>query len=464
MAARTYVTWIENDQELAGALSQAQLDEDPDQAGDGAVSGDYQVDVDTLRLAGKLSWQLAGDAQLEAGVSWEQQSLYHPIVDRIMVDFDGPGPMEPVEVFSLLIDTDQDNAGGTLRYRRSFGDHELTVGANLGWTRVQGGNYRNLGGNKNGQTTIIDNDATAVEVFVMDRWQVADRWTLTAALQGVRAERDVKNTDVESGALSNPQATYDALNPRIGAIFDASDDVALYANISRLFEPPTNYELQDNVAGGDATLSPMDGTVFEIGTRGGTGPGTADGWSWDVSLYYAAIRDEILSVDDPEAPGTSLSTNVDRTVHAGLELLVNGSWRVGTRGSLAPLASFTLNHFEFDDDATYGNNRLPSAPDFVLHGELMYHHDAGWYAGPTFDVIGNRYADFANSYAVDDYALLGLRGGWSAQRWSAYAEFGNVLDEDYIAYSAVRNVAAEDAAILYPGAPRSVYVGVNYQF
>ncbi len=464
LAARAYVTWIENDQELAGALSREQVNDDPDQAGDGAVSGNYQVDVDTLRLAGKLSWQLAGDAQLEAGVSWEQQSLYHPIVDRIMVDFDGPGPMEPVEVFSLLIDTDQDNAGGTLRYRRSYGEHEVTVGANLGWTRVQGGNYRNLGGNKNGQTTVIDNDATAIEVFVMDRWQLADRLTLTAALQGVRAERDVKNVDTESGALSNPSDTYVALNPRVGAIVDVSDDIALYANVSRLFEPPTNYELQDNVAGGDATLDPMDGSVFEIGTRGGSSTGTTDRWGWDVSLYYAAIRDEILSVDDPAAPGTSLSTNVDRTVHAGLELLVNGSWRIGDGGSLEPLASFTLNHFEFDNDAVYGNNRLPSAPDFVLHGELIYRHGSGWYAGPTVDVIGDRYADFANTYAVDDYALLGLRGGWSTQHWSAYAELGNVLDEEYIAYSAVRNVAAEDAAILYPGAPRSIYVGVSYRF
>ena len=107
LALRGFLTWLSNDQELAGSLSREQMDADPDQAEAAAVGGNYQVNVDTLRLAGKITWQLGGEGQFEAGLSYEQQSLYHPIVDRILVDFDGPGPMEPMEVFSLLIDTDQ---------------------------------------------------------------------------------------------------------------------------------------------------------------------------------------------------------------------------------------------------------------------------------------------------------------------------------------------------------------------
>ena len=50
-----------------------------------------------------------------------EQSLYHPIVDQIFVDFDGPGPNAPVEVFSLLIDTDHRNFGAMVRYDRDLG-------------------------------------------------------------------------------------------------------------------------------------------------------------------------------------------------------------------------------------------------------------------------------------------------------------------------------------------------------
>jgi iron complex outermembrane receptor protein len=297
----------------------------------------------------------------------------------------------------------------------------------------------------------------------MDRWQFADRWTFTLALQGVRAERNVRNTDVDSGILSNPSEVYTSINPRIGAIFDLSDDASLYANVSRLYEPPTNYQLQDNVAGGDATLDAMYGTVLEVGTRGGGGLGDDDIWQWDLSLYYAEIHDEILSVDDPSAPGTSLSTNVDQTVPAGLELLINASWDIG-KGSIEPLLSLTVNHFEFDNDPAYGNNRLPVAPKYALHGEVMYSNDRGWFAGPTFDLTGERYGDFTNTFEIEDYALLGLRGGWSGREWKIFAELGNLLDEEYVAYNAVRDVATSDAAILYPGAPRSAFVGIEWKF
>jgi iron complex outermembrane receptor protein len=298
----------------------------------------------------------------------------------------------------------------------------------------------------------------------MDRWQIADRWTLTLAVQGVRADRDVHNLDVDSGALSSPSDTYTALNPRLGAIFDLNDEVVLYANASRLFEPPTNFELQDNIAGGDATLDAMTGTVIEIGTRGGDSFGANNRWGWDMSLYYADIRDEILSVDDPSAPGTSLTTNVDRTIHAGLEVLLDASWRIGERGAIQPLLSFTVNHFEFDNDPVYRSNQLPAAPDYALRGELLYRDDRGWFAGPTFEIVGERYADFANTYTVDQYSLLGLRGGWSGQRWKIYADLGNILDEDYVATHYVRNIAPDDAAILFPGAPRSMFIGIERQF
>lgn len=52
--------------------------------------------------------------------------------------------------------------------------------------------------------------------------------------------------------------------------------------------------------------------------------------------------------------------------------------------------STTLNDFSFDDDANYGNNDLPAAPDYVVRGEMLYRNSNGFYTGPTFDFIGRR--------------------------------------------------------------------------
>jgi iron complex outermembrane receptor protein len=398
---------------------------------------------------------------MEIGLSWEQQSLFHPIVDQIMVDFDGPGPAPAVEVFSLLVDSDQRNAGASFRYRLETGTHQLLFGANYGDTTVQGGNYRNLHGRPNGLSERVDESADSLELFAVDRWRFAEAWTLVYGAQYVAAGRDVQVTDAVSGDVRNPKANFSTVNPRLGLIYSLAGDSEVYASISRLYEPPTNYEIEDDVRGNNETLDAMHGEVFEIGLRGSSDTAAGLLWHWDVSAYYARIRDEILSVDDPEAPGNSLATNMDRTTHAGIEALVGASFAIGNGAHrLEPLVSFTLNRFSFDSDPVYGNNDLPAAPAWFARGEILYRH-GNFSAGPTFDLVGRRYADFANSYAVDDYGLLGLRASYSGERWEFFGELRNLLDEDYIATVGVQNEAAPDARVLNPGAPLSVYLGAR---
>ena len=84
-------TYVDNDQRLPGALTRAEVDADPDQASAAALGGNYGKVVKTARVAAKTTWSLGANGSLSAGLSYEGQSLYHPIVNRIFVDFDGPG-------------------------------------------------------------------------------------------------------------------------------------------------------------------------------------------------------------------------------------------------------------------------------------------------------------------------------------------------------------------------------------
>ena len=92
-------------------------------------------------------------------------------------------------------------------------------------------------------------------------------------------------------------------------IYALGENGELFGSVSRLFEAPTTFEMQDDVRGGNATLDAMHGTVYEIGARSTPPEGEATRWHWDVSLYYAQIRDENLSIDDPAAPGSTRSTS-----------------------------------------------------------------------------------------------------------------------------------------------------------
>jgi len=462
VSTRVFVTALDSDAKLPGALTRAEVDADPGQASPVAFDANYGKNVDTRRIALKTTWQIDSGSALDIGLSYERQSLYHPIVEQIMVDFDGPGPDAPVEVFSLLVDTDHRDTGASLRYRKEAGAHHLLIGVNYGDGAVSGGNYRNLNGRPNGLSEFVDDAADSLEVFAVDRWRMNERWTLVYGAQWVDADRDVRTTNAADGESRNPQSNYSSFNPRLGVIYSVDEDNELYLSASRIHEAPTNFELEDDARGNDATLDAMHGEVLEAGMRGQAQTGEATRWRWDVSFYYARLRDEILSVDDPAAPGNSLTTNIDRTTHAGIEALLGASFAAGP-GRVEPLLSVTYNDFSFDSDPNYGDNELPAAPGYAIRGEILYRLRS-FYVGPTLDLVGKRFADFANTYSIDDYVLVGLRAGYDAERWECFAEARNLADQAYIATVNVLNEAAPDARVLYPGAPRSVYAGVRFRF
>lgn len=438
VATRFYATYSDYYGELPRELTPAQYAADPRQARADAIAGNQSKDVQAFRLAFKTTFAEFAGGTLELGASHERQSLYHPIAST--------------PFFSLLIDTDHEDSGAMLRYRRSAGAHDLAFGANYGFSRIDGGNYQNIGGRRGALMWTTDDDAATLELFALDRWKLTPRWTLVYGTQYVTADRD-------AGGF---EGHYDAFNPRLGVVYGSSAGSEWYASVSRIYEAPTTFELVDEATGGGKVLDAMHGVVGESGLRGTTLLGGTQ-LSWDVSAYYTWLRDEILSIDDPRAPGTSLASNIDRTTHAGLEALVGGSFAVGDGHRIEPLVSATYNAFSFDSDPVYGDGRLPSAPRWFARGELMYGHVPGLRFGPTFDLVGPRYVDFANTYRIGTHGLLGARASFRSGRWETFAEVRNLLDRRYVATVSVKDRVTPDAQFLFPGAPRSFYAGVRWQ-
>ena len=448
---RFYVTYVDNDQELPGSLSQAQFDEDPYQANPSNIPGNFLYNVEKWRVANRTEWNISDTSNLVVGFSFEDQSLYHPIVEN--------------PFFSLLIDNDQTTFGTTVRYDKKLGNHDLLLGLNYGETRVKGGNYQHSGGIRGALSTKVDNQADNLELFAIDRWHFAERWTLVYGAQAVTGSREVSNVDATSGVERNPKDDYDSINPRLGMIYQLADRSELFANVSKLYEAPTLYQLEDDVQANNETLDPMQGVVGEVGTRGTAPLGQASQWNWEVSVYYAQIEDEILSIDDPSAPGTSLATNIEDTIHAGVEALFGASLALGSNAQrIEPVLSLTWNDFTFDNDPLYGNNQLPVAPEFFIKGEVIYRHGNGFFAGPTFDIVDDRFGDFANNKDIEGYELLGLRTGLERDNWEVYLEGRNLTDEVYVSNVSVSDNEAVNPVSIQAGEPRSFYAGIRFDF
>ena len=440
VSTRFYANYLDFYAELPRELTPAQYHQDPDQARADAILGNHSKDVKAWRIALKTTVEQVGGGTLEIGASYEHQFLFHPIVSA--------------PFFSLLIDTAHKDTGAMLRYQRASGSHDLLFGASYGYSTVNGGNYSNDSGQPGFLLWTADDAASSLEAFALDRWTFATGWTLVYGAQYTTADRNV----------SGFKADYDGVNPRLGIIRKLGEESEWYASASRVYEAPTTFELTDDYNGGGTALDAMYGNVVETGVRGKSTHGET-GLNWDVSLYYTALRDEILSRDDPNAPGTGLSANIGKTTHAGVEALLGASFAPGSGAHrIEPLINATYNAFTFDSDPQYGDNKLPSAPRYFVRGEIMYRNNAGFSAGPTFDFVGAKYVDFANSYRIGSYGLLGARTGLSANNWEIFAEARNLLDRDYVATIVVKDVASPNSEMLFPGAPRSFYAGMHLQF
>lgn len=465
---RSFLTYINDRQQLTGSITQAQFDANPMQADPAYVFGDHQVNVKTYRFATEGTWDINASSQLQFGVSYEQQRLFHPIVD-MLVDIGPDQP--PLDVYSLLINTTQRTSGATVRYNVVDGNHDVLVGMNLVHTVNAGGNYNNLQGQRGAQQAIVDTRGSNANVFALDRWQFVPGWTLVYGVQGVMTDLDDRTVDdvnVGNTVPRNRKNHFSSLNPRLGLIRALGTDAEAFASIGRLYQSPNFFDL-DNARqerGPQADLDSMQGLSYEVGVRGReqTGAG-APSWHWSASVYYEQVHDEILSIHNPAPPPDSLTTNIAHTVHAGVEALVGASLPIGTDGSrVEPLLSAAFNDFSFGDDPVYGNNHLPSAPRYLVRGEVMYRNAKGFYAGPTFDLVGWRDVDFANAYRVGGYGLMGLRAGVQHGRWDFFGELDNAFDRKYVREVSVMNAATPLDAVLTAGAPRSVFVGLRLEY
>jgi len=428
------------------------------------------VNTETERVANKTTWTIDDKSSFDIGFSFENQHLYHPIVDTVHFF-----PGDTADRFSMLVDSTQQDWGTAARYNRHFDSHDLLVGLNVGTNSDRGGNYVNNGGLKGPMSNAITKKADNIEIFAQDHWHLTDKWTLTPAIQGVFAHREVNNARLaipqdanfnvysSGGKASND---YTGFNPSLGLMYNLTKNASLYTNATRLYAPPTNYNIADNITSGSSTtnLKAMEGTSVEIGTRGKQNINALNSVNWDLALYYSWLNNEILSVTP--ASGSPIASNFNNTVHAGVEGLIGGNFALDSKGThtIRPMLSYTVNSFNFDNDRTYGNNALPAAPDYFLKGEAMYHHSAGYFMGPTFDVVGKRWGDYANTYKIDSYGLLGMRTGWSNNHYKLFVEGRNLLNTVYVANTNILNTAGSGDAMLNAGAPLSFYGGVEITY
>lgn len=433
--SRFYFAWATSDSQLPGNLTKAQLRHDPRQRNPVEAAGDQARDTDVARVANRTVWRF-GQARVEAVAYYARFSLFHPIFQ--------------------VLDQDADTVGGELRFvseaplagRRNL----LVAGYAPSRTALDEDRHKNVGGHRGTRTDKSTQISTMNEFYVENTHYVLPKLGVVLGVQHTRATRDLNDKFVPVGETNGSfEEAYTATSPKYGLLYELAPKVQLFANVSKSFEPPSF---------GEGTVASVPnraqkGWTYEVGTRGETAR-----FDWDVALYRARLRDELLGTSVGPGGQTQV-VNVPHTVHEGLEAALGGRF-----GAFQWQTAALVNRFRFDDDPVYGDKTLPGLPKALLRGELLYRGAKGFYAGPNVEWSPRSYpVDMANTLDADKYAVWGFKFGQEVDHhWSWFVDARNLFDKKYAATTGVvRDAGGADQAQFLPGDGRSVFAGVQWR-
>ena len=278
--------------------------------------------------------------------------------------------------------------------------------------------------------------------FVQDQVALTDKLKVLAGARFERFEHDYE-TYVPGG--KSWQASDNAVTPRIGVTYDLTETLAVYADTARSFKPNTG---ASRLGGG---FTPEKGKSYEMGIKW---EALDEQLSVDAAIYQIEKRN-VLTTDPVDstfsvAAGEVRSRGFDVNVAGNLtpEWRVIGGYayvdaavtkdnmlRSGTRLLNIPKNSFSLlNMYEFQDGTLKGLG--------VGTGLKYVDERAGQTANTAFSMDSYTVVDLLSFYKINDKVRLNL-------------DVKNLLDRDY-EEGAFGNVYA------FPGAPRTVQVGISY--
>ena len=446
---RLYLSGADLKQQIAGAVTLSQALNSPTKAAAANLSNNYGRNMRNARASLQTTWRLSDTTVFEGGVYGAWRDLDHPIFQ--------------------VVDQESRNFGafGRLDWTGQLGGRaaDLFAGVSYRIGDLDARQWLNLHGSKGALQAFSRQNAQALDVFVEGRLFVTPRVAVVAGGTYGTASRDYQSYKLP-GVVTTFDLTagrdYDWFAPRVGLLFQVDQDSQVFANLTRSVEPPNFGAFSPTAAAGFAPVVPQTAWTGEIGARGRKGA-----FAWDVALYRAELKNELLSFTvDPDHPAATF--NADETLHQGIEAGLD--WRITPRVRLRQ--TYAWSDFHFEGDAQYGDNVLPVVPEHLYRAELKYEHPAGWFVAPSVEWSPRGpFVDYRNKVRAPDYAIASLGAGYTRDGVTLFLDARNLFDKRYVNTvnplanpATVSATTIENTAAFWPGEGRGLFVGVSGKF
>lgn len=318
---------------------------------------------------------------------------------------------------------------------------------------------------------------------------------------------------------------FSRLNPAIGITWAPSTALTVYGGYNQGSRAPSAIELGcadpanpcklPNSFAGDPPLKQVITQTFEAGLRGGV----AGQYSWNLGVFRADNKDDILFVADNQA-GFGYFKNFGKTRRQGLE----AGFSLRAARGLNVGVNYTFLNATFrsaeivdgsgnssNDSAVAGEpgtegtiaitkgNRIPLIPRHIVKLYGDYEFNPSWSFGADVTAVGGSFArgnennlhrpdgvNYLGSGRSAGYAVLNLGANYRpARSWKLSLQVNNVFDRDYntaaqlgaTAFDANGNFRARplpantdgefplvNSTFYSPGAPRTVWITLRHTF
>ena len=432
-----------------GGLTAEQVAEDPTQARDRNVTVNAGEELDQTRLGFVYDKDIAGGNKL----TLRNYYVWRDLINRIPVGANG----ESVDLGRFVV-------GGGIQYthnsRLSGRDNRLTAGVDIDLQDDDRKRFALLPSTLPGALIQDQNEeVTGIGVYVQDEFAISDRMELTLGGRYDRIKFDVSDDFLSDGDDSG-ERTFDQFSPMLGLRYSPNEDINYYANISRSFETPTAVELRDPDGGGfNQNLDPQKANNYEIGVKGNLGHRSR----YEVALFHIDVKDELIPFDQD---GETFFENAGESERQGVELLFQTEPVDGLTASLA----YTYSNFEFeefidDDGNDFSGKTIPGIPENLLHADISYQHQSGFYGSLDLLYADEIFANNDNTSTSDSYTVSNLRLGYSKffdnLEVSPFLGVNNLFDEDYIGNVRIN---AFGSRFFEPAPDRNAYAGITLRY
>jgi len=441
---------VTNLNRFPGALTQAELDADPQQANPSYVQRDERRQNRIGRVGVSFDKAVRESQNLALNLFVEPKALHRSERGRFR-DFTRyhVGASGTYELRARL--------GPTLQSRTTFGgDEAYQDGAILFYdVGPTGGRGDTLRADKR-------EGANSAGGFVEQELRWRERWSARVALR--YDDMHYISEDHIDPAL-NATKDFTHWSPK-GSLSYRFDDHTVYASLGSGVEGPAFNEIDPPPPFNTSTslnpfLEAMESTTYEVGAKGGAPPlGRFGQLHYDAALYWIDVKNDIVPFD-----GGAYFLTVGKSRRRGLELGLD--WHPVRDLLVGASATFSDNDYlEYANQlGDFSGNQVAGLPSTTVSARARYEGRAGFSTELRVESVGSYYADDANTARAEAYTIFGATVGYQVALGSsmlrAFVSGDNLADRSHVASVFINGTAGR---FYEPGLPRNWSGGLSLQF